>query len=118
MRPWKPPWTTTTSPPGFALRTTLSAASLASAPELPNRTLPPSEDSESRSASAAIGAVMNRFETWISSPACARIAATTSGWQWPVLQTEIPARKSRYSAPSASHSRAPSPRTNSTGNRA
>ena len=106
------------SPPGFALRTTFSAASFASAPEFPNSTLPPSEDADSRSARSAIGRVMNRLETWISSPAWARIAATTSGWQWPVLQTEIPARKSRYSSPSASHSRAPSPRTNSTGNRA
>ena len=118
MRPWKPPWTTTMSPPGFALRTTFSAASLASAPELPNSTLPPSERAESRSASATIGRVMNRLETWISSPAWARTAATTPGWQWPVLQTEIPARKSRYSSPSASQSRAPSPRTNSTGKRA
>ena len=32
-------------------------------------------------------------------------------------QTEIPARKSRYSLPSESQSRAPSPRTNSTGAR-
>ena len=32
-------------------------------------------------------------------------------------QTEMPARKSRYSRPSASHSSAPSPRTNSTGAR-
>ena len=49
------------------------------------------------------------------SPTCSRTAATTRGWQWPRLVTEMPHRKSRYSLPSASHSRAPSPRTNSTG---
>ena len=34
VRPWKAPWTETMSPFGRALRTSLSAASLASAPEL------------------------------------------------------------------------------------
>ena len=45
VRPWKAPCTTTISPPGFALRTSFSAASFASAPELQKKTLPPSEDS-------------------------------------------------------------------------
>ncbi len=40
VRPWKAPYTTTTSPPGWALRTSLIAASLASAPELQKYTLP------------------------------------------------------------------------------
>ena len=44
--------------------------------------------------------------------------SVTRGWQWPRFVTEIPHRKSRYSFPSASHSREPSPRTNSTGIRA
>src|SRR3954469_26036868 len=51
----------------------------------------------------------------MSSAACSRTAATTPGWQWPRLVTEMPHRKSRYSLSSASHSRAPSPRTKVTG---
>jgi len=58
-----------------------------------------------------------RLETCINLPACSRTAATTAGWQWPTEQTEMPARKSRYSFPSESQSSAPSPRTNSTGAR-
>src|ERR687895_634629 len=54
----------------------------------------------------------------IRRPACARTASTTAGWQCPIWATEIPARKSRYSLPSSSHRRVPSPRTNSTGFRA
>src|SRR5919201_4818305 len=42
---------------------------------------------------------------------CSWIAATTSGWQWPTFETEKPASMSTYSLPSASHTRAPSPRT-------
>ena len=41
-----------------------------------------------------------------------------AGWQCPRLLTAMPVRKSRYSLPSSSHRRAPSPRTNSTGRRA
>ena len=57
VRPWKPPCSTTISPRGRALRTSLSAASLASAPELAKYTRPPSERAHSRSASSTIGAV-------------------------------------------------------------
>jgi hypothetical protein len=45
------------SPPRRALRTSLSAASFASAPELAKYTRPPSERDASRSASATIGAL-------------------------------------------------------------
>ena len=58
-------------------------------------TAPPSDAALRRSASRTIGAVQNRLETCISRPACSRIAATTRGWQWPVLQTAIPASRSR-----------------------
>ena len=61
------------------------------------------------------GAFQNRFEMCISRPVCSWIACTTCGWQWPVLQTEMPERKSRYSWPSASVSTQPLPETNSTG---
>src|SRR5215469_3149616 len=46
---------------------------------------------------------------WISSPACFRMAATTSGWQWPVEVTAIPAEKSRNSLPSTSVMTTPRP---------
>ena len=74
--------------------------------------------STSRSASRTIGALKYRFETCISRPACSWIAATTCGWQWPVLQTATPERKSRYSTPSESTSTQPEPDANSTGKRA
>ena len=118
VRPWNAPWNTTISPRGRALRTSFSAASLASAPELQKNTAEPNERSTSRSASRTIGAFQYRFDTCISRAACSWTAATTCGWQWPVLQTAIPARKSRYSTPSASTSTHPCPDVNSTGKRA
>ena len=57
VRPWNPPSTTTTSPPGRARRTSLIAASTASAPELVKNTLPPSDRSDSRRASRITGSV-------------------------------------------------------------
>ncbi len=66
VRPWKAPWKTTTSPRGRALRTSLIAASLASAPELQKNTASPNERAVSRSASRVIGALKYRFETCIS----------------------------------------------------
>ena len=115
MRPWNAPWTVTTSPRGRALRTSLSAASLASAPELAKYTLSPKDRSTSRSASRTIGAFVNRFETCISRAACSCTAATTAGCECPSEQTAIPARKSRYSTPSTSVSTQPEPEANSTG---
>ena len=96
VRPWNAPWATTTSPRGRALRTSLIAASLASAPELQKNTDDPNDRSHSRTASRTFESVVNRFETCISLPTCSCTAATTFGWQWPTLLTEIPLRKSRY----------------------
>ena len=118
VRPWNAPWKTTTSPRGRALRTSLIAASFASAPEFVKNTTPPSERVVSRSASRTIGAFQYRLPTCISRAACSCTASTTCGWQWPVLQTEMPLRKSRYSLPSASTSTQPEPDANSTGKRA
>src|SRR4051794_8800546 len=115
VRPWKPPWTETISPPGRRLRASFSAASLASAPELEKKTPPPSERSTSRAASRSPGSLKYRLPTCMSRSVCSRTAATTAGWQCPRLVTEMPHRKSRYSLPSASHRRAPSPRTKVTG---
>ena len=56
VRPWNAPWNTTTSPRGRALRTSLIAASFASAPEFVKNTTPPSELSVRREASRIIGA--------------------------------------------------------------
>jgi len=47
----------------------------------------------------------------MSSCACSQIAATTVGLQCPVLQTAIPATRSRYSFPSPSQTVEPFPRT-------
>ena len=40
-------------------------------------------------------------------PSCSRAAATTRGWQWPVLVTPMPHVKSTYSSPSAVVTRQP-----------
>src|SRR6266702_1026613 len=47
--------------------------------------------------------------------ACSLSVPTTLGWLWPSAVTEIPPVKSRYSLPSESHTREPSPRTRATG---
>src|SRR5205807_3455527 len=46
---------------------------------------------------------------WISWPACFWMAATTSGWQWPVEVTAMPAEKSKNSLPSTSVTTMPRP---------
>src|SRR5437764_3588807 len=45
-------------------------------------------------------------------------ASATSGWAWPSETTASPPRKSRYSRPSLSHSRVPSPGRKAPGSRA
>src|SRR5882762_2217707 len=45
----------------------------------------------------------------MSSPACFWMAATTSGWQWPVDVTAMPAEKSKNSLPSTSVTMIPRP---------
>ena len=57
VRPWKPPSITTNSPPVRRLRASLSAHSIASAPELQRNTRPPSERSASRLARRMPGSV-------------------------------------------------------------
>src|SRR5215468_10913248 len=59
----------------------------------------------------------NRFDTCISVVACSRIVPTTRGWEWPSAVTAMPPVKSRYSLPSESHTRIPSPRTSAMGAR-
>ncbi len=56
------------SPRGRALRTSFSAASFASAPELQKNTASPNDRSTSRSASRTIGALKYRFDTCIEPP--------------------------------------------------
>ena len=57
VRPWNPFSATTRSPRGRCLRTSLIAASLASAPELQKNTLSPNERSHSRAASVTFGSL-------------------------------------------------------------
>ena len=57
VRPWNALWATMMSPRGRALRTSLIAASLASAPELQKNTMPPSDREASRAASSTLGAL-------------------------------------------------------------
>jgi len=59
--------------------------------------------------------VPNRLDTWSSVWAWCEIASATTGWAWPRPVTARPERKSRYSRPSVSQSRLPSPRTKVTG---
>ena len=44
-------------------------------------------------------------------PAWSLMAATTCGWQWPVVVTAMPAVKSRNRLPSTSVTQQPSPRS-------
>ena len=57
VRPWKPPSSTTKSPPCRRLRASLIAHSFASVPELQRNARPPSELSTSRFASRIAGSV-------------------------------------------------------------
>ena len=94
----------TSSPPRLALRTSLIAASFASAPELPNSTVPPGAPGQALGQRDHRRGRRTGWNSWISRPICPRTAPTTAGWHWPVLQTPIPERKSRDSTPSASPS--------------
>src|SRR5437667_168368 len=51
--------------------------------------------------------------TWRCRSACARTAATTSGCVWPTFATPMPASRSRYARPPASHTVAPAARATS-----
>ena len=61
------------------------------------------------------GALWKMLETCSSVAAASRMAPVTTGWQWPSEVTAMPEVKSRYSLPSLSHTRAPSPRTSTSG---
>ena len=98
VRPWKPPWQTTTLGRPVAWRASRSAASTASLPELVKNRLssPAGSTSPSFSTSRRSGWCMTVvYWPWISVPTCSWAAATTLGWQCPVLVTPMPAVKSR-----------------------
>ena len=81
-----------------ACRASRSAASTASLPELVKNRLsrPVGSTSPSLSTSRSSGRCMTVvYWPWISVPTCSWAAATTRGWQWPVLVTPMPAVKSR-----------------------
>src|SRR5437868_4637805 len=52
---------------------------------------------------------------WRKRSACSFIAATTLGWEWPVVTTAIPAVKSRNRLPSTSVTQQPLPRSMTNG---
>src|SRR5262245_46593266 len=97
------------------LRASLIAVSLASAPELVKKTRSAKEWSHRSLARWICCGMWKMLETWSSVAACSRIVPTTFGWQWPSAVTAMPPVKSRYSLPSESHTRTPSPRTSATG---
>ncbi len=90
---------------------------MASAPELQKKTRSANECWHSSWASWAWGALWNRFDTCSSVLAASWMAPVTRGWQWPSAVTAMPLVKSRYSRPSLSHTRTPSPRTRQIGAR-
>ena len=116
VRPWKPPSSTTKSPPGAAPARELDRALDRLGARVAEEHLAAERQLRQPLGQPHAAARCRRGCPRASSrPACSRTASTTRGWQWPSCATEMPARKSRYSLPSASHSRVPSPRTNSTG---
>src|SRR5690606_7823061 len=93
------------------LRTSLIAASLASAPELHSKARSAKRlATRGSSARRSGGSLKSTLLVCHSLPACSTKAACRSGSLWPRLQTAMPAAKSTYSRPSLSHSRAPWPR--------
>ena len=113
-RPWKPPSAATMTRrllSGWARRTTLTAASLASVPELARNTLPsgaPSRPS-SRSASSTCGSCRNRLEACASRLTWRLTASVSAGWAWPSALTAMPAIRSVYCRPSTSQTWLPRP---------
>ena len=98
VRPWKPPWNTITFGRPVACRARRSAASIASEPELAKniRSRCCGSTSPSRSTSVSSGRCITVvYCAWIILPTCSCAAATTRGWQCPVLVTPMPAVKSR-----------------------
>ena len=82
----------------MTLRASFSEPSTASAPELQKNTCGSAMNGTSpasRSARRIIPVGWVTTDVWISVAAWAVMAATTFGWQWPVLVTAMPDPKSR-----------------------
>lgn len=95
-----------------------SAASFASEPLPTKKTfLSPEMGASSMSFSASLTcfSIRYRVEEWKILSACSFTAPATSGIACPLMVVTIPPKKSRYSLPSESHTRKPSPRTSSIG---
>ena len=87
-----------TSPRGRALRTSLIAASLASAPGVAEEHDAAQRPRRTAAPPAHVGRrCRTGWRRGSAAPTCSCTAATTAGWQWPRLLTAIPLRKSRYS---------------------
>ena len=93
VRPWKDP-SIATRRVRPVRRLTLNAASLASAPELARKTLPPPAASERRSASRICGSEAKKFERCPRALSCLATAFTTAGCACPRALTAIPASRS------------------------
>ena len=97
VRPWKPP-SAATMRVRPVRRDSLTAASIASVPELAKKTAEPDgapATSSSRSASSTCAVVVKKLETCTSRAAWALTAATTAGCAWPSTLTAMPASRSR-----------------------
>src|SRR5690606_526898 len=118
VRPWKPPWNAMMFGLPVAWRASRSDASTASEPELTknSESRPSGNTSPSRSDSVSSGwCITVVYCAWMTLPICSCAAATTFGWQWPVLVTPIPEVKSRWRLPSVSYRYTPSPWSTTTG---
>ena len=110
VRPWNPPWKTMTLGRPVAWRERRREASSASLPELAKKRLSRCAGSTpcSLSTRASSGWCMTVvYWPWMSLPTCSCAAATTLGWQWPVLTTPMPEVKSRWRLPSTSKTSEP-----------
>ncbi len=95
VRPWNEFSSATISGRPVAFRAHLSAASIASVPELQKKAREPPNRAESSPASAAIGSVPKRLDVCQRRSSCACAAASGAGWRWPSETTAIPASRSR-----------------------
>ena len=97
-----------------ALRASLTAASLASAPLLVKKTrVSPGGRMPARSSSSLARAgeyVSPESGFWMMRAPCSVSARTMTGWACPIVVTPQPAVRSRYRRPSSSHTHTPSPR--------
>ena len=97
------------------LRASLIAPSFASAPLLQKKTRAENDALEIVRASSACFTFKKLFATWSIFRDCSLIAFTTLGWQCPIPETAHPGKRSRYTFPSRSQTRAPLPLTRHTG---